>query len=69
MAKVAPNHEEAKKLIQRKYFDFEDPTIPVFSFVGRLTLQKVRRTTYHMRKYATVSRVCIYCSCRACTSS
>ncbi len=39
---VAPNHEHAKKLLQRKYFNFQDldDTIPIFSFVGRITTQK-----------------------------
>mgnify|MGYP003720857091 CR=1 FL=1 len=40
MAKVAPSHEEAKKLLQQKYFNVYDPTIPIFSFVGRITIQK-----------------------------
>lgn len=35
-------HEEAKELLQKRYFGFEkgDPTIPLFSFVGRITSQK-----------------------------
>eukprot|EP00026_Physarum_polycephalum_P000161 Phypoly_transcript_00161.p1 GENE.Phypoly_transcript_00161~~Phypoly_transcript_00161.p1 ORF type:complete len:2059 (-),score=306.68 Phypoly_transcript_00161:106-6282(-) len=40
LAKIAPSHEEAKKMLQKKYFAEVDPTIPVFSFVGRIVLQK-----------------------------
>jgi len=40
LAKIAANHEEAKQLLQQKYFGTVDPTIPVFSFVGRIVLQK-----------------------------
>jgi hypothetical protein len=38
----AATHEEAKELLQKRYFGFEkgDPTIPLFSFVGRITSQK-----------------------------
>jgi len=34
--------EECKKYIQQKYFGYEDtdPTVPVFSFIGRITKQK-----------------------------
>ncbi len=37
-----PTHEEAKTALQRKYFGFEngDPSLPLFAFVGRITLQK-----------------------------
>eukprot|EP01114_Cavostelium_apophysatum_P006786 TRINITY_DN1825_c0_g1_i1.p1 TRINITY_DN1825_c0_g1~~TRINITY_DN1825_c0_g1_i1.p1 ORF type:complete len:1954 (+),score=547.30 TRINITY_DN1825_c0_g1_i1:198-6059(+) len=38
--KVASSHEEAKRVLQLKYFQKEDPQIPVFSFVGRIVLQK-----------------------------
>jgi len=38
--KVASSHEEAKKVLQTKYFNKVDPSIPVFSFVGRIVLQK-----------------------------
>ena len=36
-------HEEAKGLLQMKYFKMEKPdmSIPLFAFVGRITLQKV----------------------------
>lgn len=37
---VASSHEAAKQILQRKYFGFDDASIPVFSFVGRLTEQK-----------------------------
>mmetsp|Transcript_9844 Transcript_9844/g.30033 ORF Transcript_9844/g.30033 Transcript_9844/m.30033 type:complete len:1593 (-) Transcript_9844:1566-6344(-) len=38
----AESHTEAKRLLQRKYFGFEDgdPSIPLFAFVGRITSQK-----------------------------
>lgn len=37
-----PTHEAAKEALQRKYFRFHgaDPSIPLFAFVGRITLQK-----------------------------
>ena len=37
-----PTHAEAKTALQRKYFGFEhgDPSLPLFAFVGRITLQK-----------------------------
>ena len=37
-------HEEAKGILQMKYFHMERPdmSIPLFAFVGRITLQKVR---------------------------
>lgn len=40
--KVGKNHTEAKRLIQQKYFGMKDldDTIPLFSFVGRITEQK-----------------------------
>eukprot|EP01028_Stygiella_incarcerata_P011585 TRINITY_DN659_c1_g1_i1.p1 TRINITY_DN659_c1_g1~~TRINITY_DN659_c1_g1_i1.p1 ORF type:complete len:1831 (-),score=512.99 TRINITY_DN659_c1_g1_i1:200-5623(-) len=37
---ISSSHEDAKRVLQRKYFGFDDPSIPVFSFVGRLTEQK-----------------------------
>ena len=39
---ATPTHAEAKAALQRKYFGFEtgDPSIPLFAFVGRITLQK-----------------------------
>lgn len=40
MQAVAPDHETAKALLQKKYFGEADPSIPVFSFVGRIVLQK-----------------------------
>eukprot|EP00026_Physarum_polycephalum_P000294 Phypoly_transcript_00294.p1 GENE.Phypoly_transcript_00294~~Phypoly_transcript_00294.p1 ORF type:complete len:1701 (-),score=242.89 Phypoly_transcript_00294:112-5214(-) len=40
LAKVASNHEEAKRKLQKQYFGWEDPTVPVFAFVGRITEQK-----------------------------
>ncbi len=38
----AKSHQEAKSLIQQRYFGFEqgDLGIPVFAFVGRITVQK-----------------------------
>ncbi len=27
-------------MLQKKYFGFEDPSLPIFSFVGRIVLQK-----------------------------
>lgn len=40
--KVGKTHQEAKKYIQKKYFGIEefDDSIPLFSFVGRITEQK-----------------------------
>lgn len=40
LKKVAPSHEAAKKMLQEKYFGYSDPSVPVFSFVGRITVQK-----------------------------
>jgi len=40
MAKLAPDYKTAKAMIQQKYFGLEDPNVAIFSFVGRLTLQK-----------------------------
>ena len=39
---VAPDHLTAKKMLQQKYFQFGDldDSIPMFSFVGRVTAQK-----------------------------
>lgn len=37
---VAKNHTEAKEKLQIKYFGKYDPSIPLFSFVGRICLQK-----------------------------
>ena len=37
---TAKNHDEAKKILQEKYFGKEDSSIPLFSFVGRICLQK-----------------------------
>lgn len=39
---AAPNHLAAKRLLQKKYFNFNelDDSIPLFSFVGRITTQK-----------------------------
>jgi hypothetical protein len=39
---AAPNHLHAKRLIQKKYFNLLDlnDSIPLFSFVGRITTQK-----------------------------
>jgi hypothetical protein len=36
---AAPNHLAAKKLLQQKYFNFNDldDSIPLLSFVGRIT--------------------------------
>jgi starch synthase len=36
------SHAEAKEVVQRRYFNFEqgDPSIPLFVFVGRITSQK-----------------------------
>lgn len=38
----AASHEEAKELLQKRYFGFQqgDPSIPLFAFVGRITSQK-----------------------------
>jgi hypothetical protein len=37
---VAPNHAVAKQKVQQKYFNFNalDDDIPLFSFVGRVTI-------------------------------
>eukprot|EP00762_Andalucia_godoyi_P003990 ANDGO_05608.mRNA.1 Glycogen synthase len=40
MAKIAPSHEAAKEIVQKKYFGRSEPSVPVFSFVGRITEQK-----------------------------
>jgi len=40
LRRVASSHEEAKSVLQSKYFGVTDPGIPVFAFVGRLTSQK-----------------------------
>ena len=39
---AAPNHLEAKRIIQMKYFNFGDldDSVPLFAFVGRITTQK-----------------------------
>ncbi len=39
-----PTHDSAKGALQKKYFGFHEPdlSIPLFAFVGRITLQKVR---------------------------
>jgi glycogen synthase len=40
--KAGTSHLEAKKALQKKYFNFQDAdySIPLYSFVGRITLQK-----------------------------
>ena len=40
LQKIAPDHETAKVLLQKKYFGRTDPKVPVFSFVGRVVQQK-----------------------------
>src|SRR5689334_19075838 len=40
LKKTATGHDDAKIQLQQKYFGFTDPNIPVFSFVGRIVLQK-----------------------------
>lgn len=41
LSKVASSHAEAKEMVQRKYFpNLVNPSIPIFSFVGRITKQK-----------------------------
>ncbi|KAF2075592.1 hypothetical protein CYY_003097 [Polysphondylium violaceum] len=40
MEKVSKDHWSAKEELQKKYFNSVDRTIPVFSFVGRIVLQK-----------------------------
>ena len=40
LAQVAPNHDEAKAMLQRKYFGREDPDAAVLAFIGRVVLQK-----------------------------
>jgi len=39
---AGPDHETAKRKLQQKYFHYQDldPTVPVFSFVGRIVAQK-----------------------------
>lgn len=39
---AAPNHMEAKRMLQQKYFNYAniDDDVPVFAFVGRVTDQK-----------------------------
>ncbi|GAM27650.1 hypothetical protein SAMD00019534_108260 [Acytostelium subglobosum LB1] len=37
---LATSRHEAKALLQKKYFNLVDETIPIFSFVGRIVLQK-----------------------------
>lgn len=39
---AAPDHPTAKKLIQKKYFGYADldDSVPLLSFVGRITTQK-----------------------------
>ena len=39
---AAPNHIEAKRMLQQKYFNYAnlDDDVPVFAFVGRVTDQK-----------------------------
>jgi glycogen synthase len=39
---AAPDHLSAKRIIQKKYFNYQDldDTVPLLSFVGRITLQK-----------------------------
>jgi len=34
------NHSQAKAVLQQRYFNRVDPTIPLFAFVGRITEQK-----------------------------
>ena len=40
--KAAPDHKSAKKILQQRYFNFQDldDTIPLFGFVGRIVAQK-----------------------------
>jgi len=40
MEKVSKDHWSAKEALQKKYFNLVDRNIPVFSFVGRIVLQK-----------------------------
>eukprot|EP01113_Clastostelium_recurvatum_P031061 TRINITY_DN3842_c0_g1_i1.p1 TRINITY_DN3842_c0_g1~~TRINITY_DN3842_c0_g1_i1.p1 ORF type:complete len:2351 (-),score=511.23 TRINITY_DN3842_c0_g1_i1:62-7114(-) len=40
LAGVATSHAEAKEMLQKKYFGWTDPNVPVLSFVGRIVLQK-----------------------------
>ena len=40
LTKIASDHLEAKKKLQLKYFGTENLDIPLFSFVGRICLQK-----------------------------
>jgi glycogen synthase len=39
---AAPDHLSAKKLLQKKYFNYQDldDSVPLFTFVGRITDQK-----------------------------
>ena len=37
---IAKDHDEAKKILQEKYFGKSDLTVPVLSFVGRIVQQK-----------------------------
>ena len=39
---ASPDHLSAKKIIQMKYFNYGDldDSVPLFSFVGRITTQK-----------------------------
>lgn len=37
---IAPSHQQAKAKLQKKYFKYEDPDIPLFGFVGRISEQK-----------------------------
>lgn len=42
MDAVSPDHLTAKRMLQQKYFHFQnlDDSIPLFAFVGRITSQK-----------------------------
>jgi starch synthase len=37
---LAKDHDEAKAILQKKYFGESDPSIPIFAFIGRIVLQK-----------------------------
>eukprot|EP00172_Hildenbrandia_rubra_P000575 Plantae.Rhodophyta-Hildenbrandia_rubra.ctg13050.p2 GENE.Plantae.Rhodophyta-Hildenbrandia_rubra.ctg13050~~Plantae.Rhodophyta-Hildenbrandia_rubra.ctg13050.p2 ORF type:complete len:846 (+),score=135.93 Plantae.Rhodophyta-Hildenbrandia_rubra.ctg13050:448-2985(+) len=39
---AASSHAEAKEMLQKKYFEYQtgNPSVPLFSFVGRITSQK-----------------------------
>ena len=40
LGKLAKDHDEAKAILQKKYFGESDPSIPIFAFIGRIVLQK-----------------------------